>query len=104
MASYLARAVAIHQFVSTLRRTLEQHVGASATDQAELISLAVESTNKLLYCFLISQEMFDKIDALLNDHLDVQAEPHAISILYLRTLAVVRQLEKHAAVWVMKYN
>lgn len=104
VASYRARALAIHDVVVQLRRDLEHCVDATPTDKAVMISLAVETTNKLLYCFLVSQEMFDQIDDLLNDHLDVVAEPQPIAALYLRTLSVVRQLENHTHAWVVKYS
>lgn len=104
MASYKARANAIYRLVVQLRRRLEQHVDATPTDKLVLISLAVEAVNKLLYCFLLSQDMFDQIDRLLNDHIDVPAEPNAIAVLYVRALDVVRQLEGHAHAWVCKYG
>ena len=104
MASYRARAVAIHNLVVNLRSQMEQYVDGSPADKAVLISMAVETTNKLLYCFMLSHEMFDRIDQLLNDHLNVQPNPQAISLLYLRTLGVVRQLERHASGWVAKYS
>ena len=69
-----------------------------------MIELSVEVINKLLYCFLLSQEMFDRIDELLNDHLDIPATPQAITLLYLRVLAVVREVERHAYEWVVKYT
>lgn len=104
MASYRARAIAIHDLVANLRRTLEQQLDAGPADKAVLIELSVEVVNKLLYCFLLSQEMFDRIDELLNDHLAIAATPHEIAILYLRVLSVVRQVERHAHAWVVKYG
>jgi|GEM_PF-5856023 len=104
MASYRARAVAIHRLIVNLRGQMEQYVDGSPADKAVLISMAVEATNKLLYCFMLSQDMFDSIDRQLNDHLNVTPEPQAISALYLRALDVVRQLEQHASAWVAKYS
>lgn len=104
VASYRARAVAIHDLVVHLRRDLERYVDSTPANKAVMISVAVETTNKLLYCFLVSQEMFDQIDDLLNDHLDVAAEPQPITALYLRTLNVVRRLENHTHAWVVKYS
>lgn len=83
---------------------MEQYVDGSPADKAILISTAVEATNKLLYCFMLSQEMFEQIDQQLNNHLKVRPEPQAISLLYVRTLDVVRQLERHASNWVEKYS
>lgn len=104
MASYRARATAIYSLVVQLRRLMEQQIDAIPSDKAALISLAVETTNKLLYCFMLSQEMFDQIDALLNDHLEIAPEPQPIAALYIRSLDVVRQLEGHAHEWVVKYS
>lgn len=104
MASYRARANAIYKFVVEVRRLMEQQIDASPTDKVVVIGLAVESANKLLYCFMLSQEMFDDIDALLNDHLDISPEPQSITSLYLRSLGVVRRLEAHAHGWVQKYS
>lgn len=104
MASYRVRAVAIYNLVATLRRKLEQSIDAAPADKAALIDVSVEIVNKLLYCFLLSQEMFDRIDELLNDHLEIPATPQAIAALYLRVLTVVRQVERHAHEWVVKYT
>lgn len=104
MASYRVRATAIYTLVADLRRTLEQQVDAGPADKAALIDVSVEIVNKLLYCFLLSQDLFDRIDELLNDHLQVEATPHAISMLYLRVLGVVRQVERCAHQWVVKYQ
>jgi hypothetical protein len=103
MASYRARATAIHQLVVQVRRLMEQQIDGTPSDKAAVISLAVETSNKLLYCFMLSQEMFDRIDELLNDHLEVVAEPQRIASLYVRALDVIRQLEGHAHEWVVKY-
>lgn len=83
---------------------MEQQVDASPSDKAAVIGLAVEACNKLLYCFMLSQQMFDQIDELLNDHLDIKPEPQPIAALYVRALRVVRQLETHAHEWVVKYR
>jgi hypothetical protein len=104
MASYRVRATAIYTLVADLRRTLEQQIDAGPADKAALIDVSVEIVNKLLYCFLLSQELFDRIDELLNDHLQVEATPHAISMLYLRVLGVTRQVERCAHQWVVKYQ
>lgn len=104
MASYKVRAVAIHNLVVNLRRTLEREIDSTPANKAALIDVSVEIVNKLLYCFLLSQEMFDQIDELLNDHLSVPATPQSIQHLYLRVLAVVRQVEQKSQAWVVKYS
>lgn len=83
---------------------MEQQIDATPSDKAAVIGLAVETANKLLYCFMLSQEMFDEIDGLLNDHLDIAPEPQPIAALYVRSLGVVRRLERHAHEWVEKYR
>jgi hypothetical protein len=83
---------------------MEQQIDATPGDKTVLISFAVEAVNKLLYCFMLSQEMFDQIDKRLNDHLGISPEPHPISMLYLQVLEVVRELEEHARSWVIKYS
>jgi hypothetical protein len=104
MASYKARSVELHSIAVELRENLERNINVSPGDQALLIALAVEVVNKMLYSFLISQEMFDNIDTLLNDHLDIKPEPHEVANLYLRVLGVVRELERHTAKWVTRYS
>lgn len=104
MASYKVRAVAIHNLVVSLRRTLEREIDSTPANKAALIDVSVEIVNKLLYCFLLSQEMFDQIDELLNNHLNVPATPQSIQHLYLRVLAVVRQVEQKSQAWVVKYS
>lgn len=104
MASYKARAVAIYTLLVRLRRDLESHVDAAPTDKLVLIEFAVEATNKLLYCFALSQPLFDSIDDVLNRHIDVRADPQQIEHLYQRVLSIVRQLESSAGAWVQKYN
>ena len=105
MASYRARALAIHSLVKQYRHELESTLARSLSDKMLAIELGVDIANKLLYCFLISQEMFDQIDEQLNQYVTtVKAEPHAINMMLLRVLDVFRQLEAHSRRWVDHYG
>lgn len=105
MASYRARALAIHSLVTAYRREIEAVFARPVSDRLHAIEVGVEIVNKLLYSFLLSQELFDGIDEQLNRHVaTLTPEPHAVNMLLLRLLDTFRDLEACSRQWVERYG
>jgi hypothetical protein len=81
-------------------------VAASGTiaDKQVLLDFAVEAINKLLYSFLINQDMFDNMGALLNDTYEkIEAIPESVNNMFIQTRKVLAQFEEHVDGWVTKH-
>ncbi len=103
-AQYSTRAVAIHELVIQLRRRLEIASVGTVTDKMALIDLGVEVVNKVLYCFLVSQELFDQVESCINPkYRKLSPNPNVINRFFVTLLGVVRSLEESARFWVQKY-
>lgn len=104
-ASYSARALAIQSLTVDLRRKLELASIGTIVDKMAAIDLGVEVVNKILYCFLVSQELFDSVERIINPYYQaLQPVPSVIDRFFNLLISVVRSLEAQAVIWVKRYR
>jgi len=106
MSSYAARALAIRDIATDLRHRMEWAAGAGTIgDRMVVIDAGVEIVNKLLYCFLVNQELFDSIETSLNRHYrSIRPTPSSINVVFFILMSVVLRFERRANEWVVKYD
>lgn len=103
-SSYAVRADAIQSIAIGLRRRLELASVGTVSDKMSVIDASVEVINKILYCFLVSQELYDSVEDTLNRfYRDLQPIPSAIDRMFNIVVKFVHQFEQTAAEWVAKY-
>jgi len=74
-------------------------------DRMVVIDAGVEIVNKLLYCFLVNQELFDSIETSLNRHYrSIRPTPSSINVVFFILMSVVLRFERRANEWVVKYD
>jgi hypothetical protein len=104
-ASYVDRAVAIQDLTYSLRRRFELASVGAIADKMAVIDLGVEVVNKVLYCFLVSQELFESVEKTINPtYQSLRPIPAAIDRFFVMLLSVICVLERRAAAWVKKYS
>jgi hypothetical protein len=101
---YAERAIAIFDLSGNLRRRMEMTsaIGTVAAKMA-MIDMGVEAVNKLFHFFALGQDLLNVIETKINSlYRKLQPDPSYVNQIFYRLMAVVRQVEKRAAVWVEK--
>ncbi len=105
MSAYAERATAIQAIATDLRLRMEvASVCGTIADKMAVIDLGVEIINKILTCFLVSQELLDSIDQKLNCYYTaLDPSPSSVIRAFYALMSVVRDVEVKAAEWVKRY-
>lgn len=105
MSAYAARATAIQSITTDLRHRMEiASVCGTIADKMVVIDLGVEILNKILACFLVSEEMLVDLDQTLNRYYrGLTPQPSSVIRVFYTLMSFVCALEKKAIEWVERY-